>query len=340
MRKFFAIIFFIILAFPLIFGAQTAISVVTWALDRDFYIETLDQPEVYAALGSDALVDELLAAQLNLPPGVDTNALSSIFGELLTPDYIQSQISAYINGFFDYLQGRTNEFTPVIDLRPLKTAIAGDQQDAFLVALLQSLPVCEPGQTPGFGNENQYACKPAGISDQLIIEQALKPALPAVLAQIPDQAPLEGEFGAIAENTNWRKYIPGMAAPASIMLSVLILTVVSITVWYLIALIADPGWHGRLQWLGWMLFVPSLIVFLLGFAAQGGVAAYWINFGMARAPLAASPIGTELAESMQIVALSALPRVSNAFKMVGGISGALALALIFWGIATPRKRAI
>jgi len=340
MRKFFAIIFFIILVFPLIFGTQTAISVVTWALDRDFYIETFDQPEVYAALGSDALVGELLAAKLNLPPGVDTGALSSIINDVLTPEFLQTQIRAYFNGFFDYLQGRTNEFTPVIDLRPLKTAIAGDQQDAFLAALLQSLPVCEPGQTPGFGNENEYACKPAGISDQLIIEQALKPALPAVLAQIPDQVPLEGKIGSPGNNSNWRTFLPGMAAPASIMLSVLILTVVSVAVWYLIALIADPNWHGRLQWLGWMLFIPSLLVFLLGFAAQGGVAAYWINFGLARARLAAAPIGTELAESMQIVAMSALPRVSNAFKMVGGIGGALALALIFWGIATPRKREI
>ena len=48
MRKFFAILFSIFLVFPMLLASQTAISAATWALDRQFYIDTLDNPEVYS----------------------------------------------------------------------------------------------------------------------------------------------------------------------------------------------------------------------------------------------------------------------------------------------------
>jgi hypothetical protein len=337
MRKLFAIIFFIILVLPLIFGAQTAISVITWALDRDFYTEILDQPQAYSALGTGPLIDQMLIIQLQLPPDADTTALRGILQSTLTQEFFQAQISAYVNGLFDHLQGKTTEFSPTIDLRPLKTVIAGEQQDAFLVALMQALPECAPGQTPGFGSDSENACKPAGVPDQLIIEQALKPSLPFIIAQIPDEAPLPGELGLVGRDMGWRRFLPGMATPASILLSVLILSSIAIAVWYLIALVAHAGWHERLQWLGWTLLIPSLLVFLLGFAAQGGVAAYWINFGLERANLAAAPAGAGLAEMLQVAAMTALPRITNAFRMVGGVCGAFGLSLIFWGVATPRK---
>ena len=338
MRKIFAIFFFIILVFPLLFAAQVSISVVSWALDRDYYTTILDQPVVHTALGADALIDQMLTASLHLPPEADTTALREILSSVLTPEYFRGQISNYVNSLFDYLQGKATEFYPVIDIKPLKQAITGDQQDAFLFALVQALPACAPGQTPGFGSDTATACKPAGIPDELIIEQALKPSLALMLSQVPDQAPLPGEFGAVGKDMGWRSYLPGMAAPASIMLSVLILSFIAAVAWYLIALIADTGWNGRLQWLGWMLLIPSLLVFLLGFAVQGGAAAYWINFGLERAQLSVLPSGLNLAEILQSVATASLPRVSDAFRMAGGIGGAFALVFIFWGIATPRTK--
>ena len=338
MRKFFAIVFFIILVLPLLMAAQLSLSTITWALDRDFYMEILDQPEAQTALGADMMMDHIITTQLHLTPDADTAALTDILQSVMTQEYFQAQIRAYVDGLFDYLQGKSTEFTPTIDLRPLKLVITGGQQDAFLAALLQALPECAPGQTPGLGSDTETACKPAGIPDQLIIEQALKPALPLVLAQIPDEAPLPGELGLVGRNLGWRTYLPGMAAPASIMLSVLILSIFALAMWYLVAMVADASWHARLQWLGWMLLIPSLIVFLLGFAAQGGVAAYWINFGLERASLSAAPLETGLTNLIQVAAMAAMPRIANAIKMVGGICGGFAFALLLLGIATPRKK--
>jgi len=338
MRKFFAAIFFITLVFPLLFGVMTSVSVITWTLDRDFYINTLNQPDVVAALNTEPFIDQILQSQLHLPPDAETDALEEILQSILTADYMKAQVSGFVHDLFDTMQGKTSDFSPTIDLTPIKTALSGKNQDAFLIALLEALPECVPGQTPGFGSETQSACKPAGVPDALIIEQGLKPALPVVLAQIPDEFPLERELTVSDDDLSWRRFIPGTATPASIMLGMLVLSFIALVVWYLIALVADAGWHGRLQWLGWMLLIPAFSVFLLGFGTQSGLAGFWINVGLSRAQLANTPFSPAMVEIIETAAFAALPRIANAFKMVGGISGAFGLALIFWGIATPRNK--
>ena len=96
------------------------------------------------------------------------------------------------------------------------------------------------------------------------------------------------------------------------------------------------GTLARAAWLGWMLLIPAVIVFLMSISTQGGLSAYWIRFGLERADLSGTPFGPGLRDTLETVALAALPRVASAFQMVSGISGAIALTLIFWGIATPR----
>ncbi len=338
MRKFIAILLTIVLVFPLLLSAQAAVSVTSWALDRQFYIDALDQPQVYAALTSGPLIDILLHERLGLPPEADTSKLESVLKGVLTPDYIRDQLSGFIYALFDYLQGKTDTFAPVLDVVPLKITLEGEQQDAFLNALVAALPTCAPGQTPGFGSEGQTACKPAGVQDDLLIEQVLKPGLPGVLSSVPDEIPLEGEFQDWQEAARWRTFLPGMAVPASIILGLLMLVSIAACTWYLTALISDASWRVRLGWLGWTLLVPAVLVFMLGFATQSGISAYWIRFGLDSANLSNTPLGPELDETLRIISMAALPRVASAFQMVGGISGALAITLIFWGIATPRVK--
>jgi hypothetical protein len=338
MRKFIAIFLVIFLVFPLLLSAQAAISVTSWALDRQFYIDTLDQPQIYSTLTTSPMIDKLLHVRLGLPPEADTSELESILKGILTTDYMRGQVSEFINALFDYLQGKTDTFAPTLDAVPLKTALEGSQQDAFLNALVAALPPCGPNQIPGFGGEGQTACKPAGIPDDLLVEQVLKPALPSILSAVPDEIPLEGEFQNWQESARWRTFLPGMAVPASVILSLLVLVFIAACAWYVAALISDTSWRVRLQWLGWTLLVPAALIFLLGFTAQSGIPAYWIRFGLDSADLSNTPFGPELNETLRIISVSAIPRIASAFQMVGGISGALSIALIFWGIATPRKR--
>ncbi len=273
-----------------------------------------------------------------LPPEEDTSELESVHKVVITPYYIHDQLSGLINALFDYLQGKTDTFTPTVDAVPLKTALAGGQQNAFLNALVAALPACAPGQTPGFGGEGQTACKPAGVQNDLLVEQVLKPALPGILSAVPDEIPLEDEFQDWQEAARWRTFLPGVAVPASIILGLLVVTSIATCVWYITALISDASWRVRLGWLGWTLLVPAVLIFMLGFASQSGISTYWIRFGLDSANLSNTPFGPELNETLNIISIAALPRVASAFQMVGGISGALAISLIFWGIATPRVK--
>jgi hypothetical protein len=338
MRKFIAILLSIFLVFPLLLSAQASVSVTSWALDRQFYMDTLDQPQIYAAYTSGLMIDTLLHDQIGLPPEADTSELESVLKSVLTPDYMRGQIEGLINALFDYLQGKTDTFAPVLDAVPLKNALESSQQDAFLNALVAALPTCAPGQTPGFGGEGKTACKPAGVPDDLLVEQILKPALPGILAAVPDEIQLEGEFQDWQKGARWRTFVPGMAVPASIILGLLVLVSIAACAWYVAALISDASWRVRLGWLGWTLLVPSVLIFMLGFAAQSGIPVYWVRYGLEFTSLSNTPFGPELDETLRIASMSALPRVTNAFQMAGGISGALSIALIFWGIVTPRVR--
>lgn len=338
MRKLIAIILAISLVFPLLLSAQAAVSVTSWALDRQFYIDALDQPKIYSSITSSPMIDKFLHERLGLPPETDTSELESILKGILTTDYMRGEVSGFINALFDYMQGKTDTFAPTLDMVPLKSTLEGSQQDAFLNALVSALPTCAPGQTPSFGGEGQTACKPTGVSDELLIEQVLKPALPSILSTIPDEFPLEGEFQNFQESDRWSSFLPGMAVPASIILGILVLVFIAIFMWYVTALISDASWRVRLQWLGWMLLVPAVLIFLLSFATQSGIPAYWIRFGLDNANFSSTSFGPDLNESLRIISVTALPRVANAFQMVGGISGALAISLIFWGIATPRVK--
>ena len=338
MRKFIAVFFSIILVFPLLLSTQVAVSVTTWALDRHFYIDALDQPQVYEAITSGPLIDKLLHDRFGLPPESDTSELKSVLKGILTHDYMREQVGGIINTLFDYLQGKTDTFAPVLDIVPLKNALEGSQQDAFLNALVAAMPTCAPGQVPGIGSEGQLPCKPGGVSDDFLTEQILKPALPGIISAVPDEIPLEGEFLNWQEEARWRTFLPGMAVPASIILSMLVLVFIAAGVWYLTALISDSSWRVRLQWLGWSLLIPAALIFLLGFAVQSGMPVYWIQFGLERTDLIGTAFSQVLDEAPHIISVAALPRIANAFQMVGGICGGVSLALIFWGIATPREK--
>lgn len=339
MRKLIAILLIISVVFPLLLASQAAVSTVSWLLDRQFYINALNNEQVYDNLLSDEMLEDILRTQFALPADADTQDLINILHEIITDEYLQSQISSVVNNFFDYLQGKTSDFSPSINLQPIKTSMTEENQVEFINALLQALPDCAPGELPIIGGENQNICKPQGISDEALMENYLAPAIPSIIAQLPDELPLGEEWQQWQRQERWRTFIPGMAVPASLMLSVLMLAFVSVCLWYLTALIADSGWRGRLQWMGWSLLIPSVIIFAMGFLLNSSSALYWLNYWIRNGHLTLYPsvLGTQAI--IQAVSASILPRISSAFMMVGGVCGSLSLGLILWGLMTPRKAA-
>lgn len=337
MRKFIAIILAVILVIPMLLAAQALASVSSFIMDRQFYIDTLDNEQVYETLITGTLIPGFLNNGLALPEGIDVSQLASVFESVLDQDYLRSQVSNFVGNAFDYIQGKQETFVPMVDLVPLKSALAGEKQNDFLLALAQSLPDCEPGQIPGIGGSEFSACKPQGVSIDALANDYLKPILPLTLAQIPDQVLLVENWEELQSYRNYQSFIPGMAVPASLLLSGIAFILIALSLWYLAALIADDAWRNRLQWLGWTLMIPSALIFLTGVAAASNIPVFWANYGLDRANFNGLPFfGPGLREALRAIIRAAIPRVSTSFLMVGGISGALALGLIFWGLMTSK----
>ena len=129
MRKFLAFLLTLALVFPLILAALTLVSVNSFILDRNFYIQTIDNEQVYESLLSDGMLDDTFERYLTLPPDADLAKVEEVIESVITRDYIKDQTGIFINGLFDYLQGKTDNFMPVVNLAPIKAALAGEKTE-------------------------------------------------------------------------------------------------------------------------------------------------------------------------------------------------------------------
>jgi len=337
MRKLIAFLLAIALVFPLILATQALSSVNSFVLDRNFYIKTLESDQVYDSLLSDATIRGILGDYFPLPADTDFSQVVAVLRSVVTRDYLKEQTAVIVNGFFDYMQGKTEFFAPVIDLLPIKSMLAEEKLDEMLQAISAILPVCETGQVPGIDFKEQKACKPAGLSDEVLSQDYLKPVFPLILGMVPNEIPVGEKWDDIRVTRNWGPFTSGMALPASLMLVTIFLVFLAASCWYLTALIADQTWRLRLLWLGWMLIIPSALVFIIGLAVLADIPNYWINLGIESATMSGFPLGIGMRESFRALISGSLSRVANALMMVGGISSAIGLGFIFWGLATPKK---
>jgi hypothetical protein len=321
MRKLLALLITLALVFPFILSAQVLFSVNSFILDRNFYLQTLDNNQVYESLMSDSLINAMIGTYLPLPPDADLSKIKGGLESVITHEYLKEQIDIFVNGFFDYLQGKTSSFSPVVNLVPVKVTLSSEKQD----------------ELPGIDTANQNTCKTAGISDEILVKDYLKPVFPMVLAQIPDEVPIGTKWDELLASRNWGPFASGMALPAILMLISVFITFVAASFWYIASLIADGSWRVRLLWLGWTLMIPSALIFIIGLSISTDISNYWINLGLERVSFNNIPFGAGLRETLRVVVSGSLPRVASSLMMVSGISGAVSLGFIFWGLATNRK---
>ncbi len=337
MRRIIAFLLAIAFVFPLVLAAQALGSVNTFILDRGFYIDTLESDQVYNSLLSDSSIRKVLGDYIPLSADADLSQVAEVLKSVISHDYLKIQTTVIVNGFFDFIQGKTESFAPVIDLLPVKSMLAEEKLDEMLQAIAAILPVCEPGQVPGIDFKEQKACKPAGLNDFVLSQDYLKPVFPLILGMIPNEIPVGEKWDEIRLTRNWGPFISGMALPASLMLITIFLAFLAASCWYITALISDESWRIRLLWLGWMLIIPSALVFIIGLVVITDIPAYWINLGLQNLNMNGIPLGIGMQESLRAVISGSLSRIANSFMIVGGVSSAIGLGFIFWGLATSKK---
>ena len=337
MRKFFALIFTLLVVIPLILSALALVSTDNSILDRNFYIQALDNDAIYASLLSDNTIDSMVNEQIQFLPSDGISQIREVIQSVITRAYLQEQVSILANNLFDYLQGKTDSFEAVIDFSPIKTALANERSSDFLAALVAALPVCEPGVLPGIDSANQKACKPEGMDDEVLANIFLQPFLPVIIAQIPDKIPVGKNWESLITGRKWSPFASGKTLQAEILLATILVAFVALSFWYIAALIADDSWRVRLKWLGWSLLIPSAIVFLVGLAATSDISAYWINLGINRIPFASIVHPAIFIEPVRELIRSFFVQMANTYMTVGGISGSFGLGFVLWGLAFSRK---
>ena len=150
MRKFLSGILFVILVFPLMLGAMTTISVTSWALDRQFYIETLG-PAGSVPI-ADIIAYDRPIHQRQPQPAAGSRHRCTGRGAAKRSHNRNTCTHRSMRSSTIYLiicRGKARNSSRTIDILPLKDAISGDQQDEFLTALVASYLSASRDKHPG-----------------------------------------------------------------------------------------------------------------------------------------------------------------------------------------------
>jgi hypothetical protein len=130
----------------------------------------------------------------------------------------------------------------------------------------------------------------------------------------------------------------GLAGTNGLTVAIVMLVFIAGSFWTVSALLAGEDRRERLMWLGWMLIVPAILVFMIGLAVNTDVASGWMSYGLNQARFEGVEYSLAFRQALIDVARDALNTVANGFLAVGGVAGAIALALVVWGGSVPPER--
>jgi hypothetical protein len=122
MRSVPAALIAILLVVPLFLAALFTISVSTWVLDRGFYTSLIDDERLYEIR---AVPDQRFWSEAARATGIAPLGDPSVAKKVVTPQYMRSQALSVLGQAFDFVNGPAGTFDPLIDLSPVKKALAG-----------------------------------------------------------------------------------------------------------------------------------------------------------------------------------------------------------------------
>ena len=337
MRKILALLLIVAIVFPLTLATLSVISVSSWVLDRSFYTNLLGDERLYEVLLSEDLPNTFQRRIVTEADSLPTGVLSAALRQVVTPDYLRGEVLRLVNDAFDILEGRDSTLDLYLDVAPLKAALRGEAGPRFARALAEALPACADGQDPIAPGGTIQRCRPSDVS----VDEAaglITAALPAFLDKVPDRINLERNPINLRRELRGAEFWTSLTASAGLGTAIGVLVFITASFWLVAALVGGEDRRERLLWLGWSLIVPAALIFMIGLAINSDLSANWVRFGLNEARIEGVEYSVEFRQALVDVARGALNTIANGFLMAGGVSGAIALALIAWGIGTPPER--
>lgn len=121
MRSIPAALIAVFLVVPLFLAALFTVAVSTWVLDRGFYASLIDDERLYEFPRGITNEEWKEAARGS---GILLLRDPALMKEIVTPAWMRSQALSVLGQAFDFVEGKASTFDPVLDLAPLKKAIA------------------------------------------------------------------------------------------------------------------------------------------------------------------------------------------------------------------------
>jgi hypothetical protein len=341
MRKIPAVILIVAVVIPLLLSTLSFFSVSSWILKRSFYRELLGDERLYAALLAEARARKDRSWQVEewgeLPEmqGVPAEALAKALAETLSAGYLRDQALGLVDQVFAAAEGRVPQADLTLDLAPLKARLRGEARERFARALGEALPVCTSGKDPLIPRSGLLRCRPSGMSMERAA-QLISAALPAALDRLPDRYPLLAEPVSLSLEPAAR-FWTGFLGTARLIWAGLFLVVVTAAFWIGAAFLGGHDRREVIAFLGWSLFVPALLMLLIGLVIRFAVPGRWLLyapwFWAGTGPRATGELAAALAEAMRTV----LHTMSRGFLISGAVSIGLALGLAAWSRSIERE---
>lgn len=332
-RRIVAVIIFVVLIFPCGLAALYALSVASWALNRDFYVDILDDPALYEAFlneGLPAALKDSATAPMSGQDDAVVEAYALAFREIATPDYLRNEILRLTNETFDFLESPSETLLLAVNVVPLKERITGEDRGDFANVLAANLPVCAASQQSMDAASRLLVCRPSDLSVTAMAEE-IKTAIPAFVESLPDELPLGNP-----NNRDESLDLAGIVLPAVFSGSILGFAALIVLGWVVTALIGGGSRRGIFVWLGWMLFIPALMVLLSGLFAAQPLADMIANTASAEIDFGSANPTPQLAAAFQNAAGEGIGIIGRSLLATGGIALGVAFLMLGMGWASPR----
>jgi len=337
MRSFPAALIVVLLVFPLFLAGFLVVGVSTWVLDRGFYASILSDARLYQVpdgLSAATRVTVDLPGNSRVSLRVSPRALK----EILPPEYVRNQALGVLGSVFDFVEGKSPVFDPLIDLGPIRRALAGPEGKRFSRVVAEDLPVGPAGDSFVIRPGRLPESRPSSIT----VERAadlIQAALPAFARGIPLRIRLTDAFG-------WGEVVRGrewMAFPVlrALIIADSIFLFVACAFWVAAAFLGGSDTRRRLQWMGWSLLAPAAVVFLIGFlttiagfAAPGGAGVPAPAEGMMR-------FSPAFLAAVYDAARFVMKRAGIGFLVTGAVAAGVSMALlgVSWSMPQERRQA-